>query len=405
MIKDYQNIISAACDRFNNSISQLDIISWLENFESHDWKKALIVLNSFEYYSTKDIIREFDFGLNCIIDDLKPNEKIFLIPIGKIGKSGMAMIYYLKKTPSFNNPNVSLLEYNDFSRLPENCKLVLVDDFSGTGGTIINYYDEIKSNLPQSHYPIALTIAFMEKAKAILKKKGIHILGNERIPAFSTRGSVFGYYPKMKAIRNFCFEYGDKLYPEVKYKKRETRQHPLGFSNSQSLIGFEHSIPNNTLSIIWADVKLKGTEKRWNPLFPRRGALISNRAKEFKQNQRYWASIIYKLGIKDDLFPVAEKYSKQTIQLLSIIYLKKKHKNVAYACQMLGINLKDYEIIIKEGQKKDLFDLDEELTEQAINIYDQIKKKVKFQKSNFINPELVIEEDMLYIPKSFRGNS
>lgn len=405
MIKEYQNIINAACDRFNNAVSQLDIVSWLENFDSSDWKKALIVLNNFEYYSTKDIIREFDFGLKNIIEGLKSKEKLYLVPIGKIGKSGMAMIYYLKKTSSFNNPNVSILKNNDFSKLTGNCKIVLVDDFSGTGGTILDYYEIIKPSLPKNCTPIALTVAFMERAQTNLKKNGIEIIGNRRMPAFSTRGSVFGYYPKMKAIRDFCFKYGDTLYPEERYKNKKTKQHPLGFLNSQALICFEHSIPNNTLSIIWADVKIKETDKRWYPLFPRRGNLIIGRAKEFKQNQRYWASIIYKLGINDEFFSSDEKYSKQTIQFLSIIYLKKKQKNVVYICQILGINLKDYEYIIKEGQKRNLFDSEEELTEQASNIYEQIKKRIKFQKSSFIKPELVLEEDMLYIPKSFRGSS
>jgi hypothetical protein len=405
VIKDYQNIIDSVCDRFNNSITQIDIVSWLENFEKHDWTKALIVLNTFEYYSTKDIIRQFDIGLMAIIEELKAGEKIVLIPIGKLGKSGMAMIYYLKKATYFGNKRVKLMENNDFAAFTDNCKVVLVDDFSGTGGTIIEFYHEIKEKLPQKHTVIALTVVFMENAELALQKENIGIKGNKRIAAFSSRGSVFGYYPKMKAMRNFCFEYGDKLYSREKYINKKTLQHPLGFSNSQALIGFEHSIPNNTLPIIWADKKVDGKDINWNPLFPRRGGLIIERAKEFKQNQKYWASIVFKLGLHENLFSDDERYDKLTLQLISIIYLKRRHKSVLYICQSLSINLQDYELIIKEGQKKELFDINEELTEHAINIFEQIKKRIKFQKNTFIKPELVIEEDMLYIPKIFRGGS
>lgn len=405
MIKEYQNIIDAACDRFNNALSQLDIVAWLENFNRSEWKKALVVLNSFEYFSTKDIIKEFDFGLQEVIKGTKSGEKIYLIPIGLIGKSGMAMIYYLKKTPSFNNPMISLLKNDDFSKLKNKCKIIFVDDFSGTGGTILKFYKKIKFSLPKIHTPIALTVAYMVKAKEALEKINIKIIGNERIPAFSQRGSVFGYYPKMKSIRNFCFEYGNKLYHEKDYKNGKTEQHPLGFLNTQALIGFEHSIPNNTLPIIWADVKVNGTDRFWNPLFPRRGKLIVKRAKQIKQTQRYWISIIYKLGLENTLFEPGEKYDSLTIQLLSMIYLKRKQKNPIYICQTLGLNITEYELIIQEAQKRNLLNSEEDITEQAKSVLEQVRKKIKFVKNSNTNSELIIEEDMLYIPKVFRGTS
>lgn len=419
MIRDYQEIVNIISDRFNNSLSQLDIITWLENFEKTDWKKALTVLNNFEYYSTKDIIKEYENGLKNIIDSGNFDENIFLIPVGNLrkrenkqevyyfGKSGAAMVYYLKKTPSFNNNSkkLKLLEEDKLAELPENAKIVMVDDFSGTGGTILEYYQGIKTKLPEKHTAIALTIAFMEKAEEVLNKSNIQIIGNKRRPSFSERGSVFGYYPKMKAIRDFCFKYGDNLYPLENYTKNITKHHPLGFLNTQALIGFEHSIPNNTLSIIWADCKNKSNGVSWNPLFPRRGNLVIERSKEFKQNQGYWVSIAYKLGLNNGLFSAEEKYQTQTIQLISILYLKRKQKSDLSISQMLGININEYNTIISIGKEKNLLDNNEELTEQAVSIIEQIRKKIKFQRNNQIINQLKIEEDMVYVPKIFRGSS
>lgn len=419
MIRDYQEIINTISDRFNNSLSQLDIIIWLENFEIIDWKKALTVLNNFEYYSTKDIIKEYENGLKDIIDAETSEENIFLIPVGNLrkredqrevyyfGKSGAAMVYYLKKTPSFssNTKKLKLIEEDKLSELPENAKIVMVDDFSGTGGTILEYYKSIKTKLPAKHTAIVLTIAFMEKAEEVLKKSNILIKGNKRHPAFSERGSVFGYYPKMKAMRDFCFKYGNKLYPLENYNKNKTKQHPLGFQNSQALIGFEHSIPNNTLSIIWADCKNKSNGVSWNPLFPRRGNLVIERSKDFKQNQSYWVSIAYKLGLNNGLFNEEEKYHTQTIQLISILHLKRKQKSDLLISQILGINMNEYNSIISIGKEKKLFDHNEDLTEQAINIIEQIRKKIKFQHDNQIINQLKIEEDIVYVPKIFRGSS
>lgn len=419
MIRDYQEIINTISDRFNNSLSQLDIITWLENFEIIDWKKALTILNNFEYYSTKDIIKEYENGLKDIIDTEPSEENIFLIPVGNLrkrenqkevyyfGKSGAAMVYYLKKTPSFssNTKKLKLIEEDKLSELPDNAKIVMVDDFSGTGGTILEYYESIKTKLPEKHTAIVLTIAFMEKAEEVLKKSNIQIKGNKRHPAFSERGSVFGYYPKMKAMRDFCFKYGNNLYPLENYNKNITKQHPLGFQNSQALIGFEHSIPNNTLSIIWADCKNKSSGVSWNPLFPRRGNLVIERSKDFKQNQSYWVSIAYKLGLNNGLFIEEEKYHTQTIQLISILHLKRKQKSDLLISQILGININEYNSIISIGKEKKLFDNNEDLTEQAINIIEQIRKKIKFQHDNQIINQLKIEEDIVYVPKIFRGSS
>lgn len=419
MIRDYQEVINIISDRFNNSLSQLDIITWLENFEKTDWRKALTILNNFEYYSTKDIIKEYENGLKEIIAASTSDETIFLIPVGNLrqqkdkkevyyfGKSGAAMVYYLKKTPSFsiNAKKLVLIDEVKLAELPENAKVVMVDDFSGTGGTILDYYQNIKDELPETHTAIALTVAFMEKAEEILNESNIQIIGNKRRPAFSERGSVFGYYPKMKAIRDFCFKYGNYLYPLDNYNKNITKQHPLGFLNTQALIGFEHSIPNNTLSIIWADCKNKSNGLSWNPLFPRRGNLVIERSKDFKQNQSYWVSIAYKLGLNNGLFNDEEKYQPQTIQLISILHLKRKQKSDLSISQMLGININEYNSIIDIGKKKNLLDSNEDLTEQAVNIIEQIRKKIKFKNTNQIINQLKIEEDILYVPKIFRGSS
>jgi hypothetical protein len=419
MIQDYQEIINTISDRFNNSLSQLDIITWLENFEIIDWKKALTVLNNFEYYSTKDIIKEYENGLKEIIDAEPSEENIFLIPVGNLlkrenqkevcyfGKSGAAMVYYLKKTPSFssNTKKLKLIEEDKLSELPENAKIVMVDDFSGTGGTILEYYESIKTKLPEKHTAIVLTIAFMEKAEEVLKKSNIQIKGNKRHSAFSERGSVFGYYPKMKAMRDFCFKYGNNLYPLENYVKNITKHHPLGFQNSQALIAFEHSIPNNTLTIIWANCKNKSNGVSWNPLFPRRGNLVIERSKDFKQNQSYWVSIAYKLGLNNGLFNEEEKYHTQTIQLISILHLKRKQKSDLLISQILGININEYNSIISIGKEKKLFDNNEDLTEQAINIIEQIRKKIKFQHDNQVINQLKIEEDIVYVPKIFRESS
>jgi hypothetical protein len=408
MFSDYQDIIDVLCDKFQNIISQIDIMKWLKNFEESDWKKALTVLTHFEYFSINDIIREYSCGLKRITQEKNyANKKFYLVPVGKQGKSGNAMLYFLKKSiiPNLNTLIVDNIEKYTISNKSENSLdfvIVLVDDFSGTGNTIKKFYKEFISPQLKNCPIVALTVAYMEKAQNLLKKEGIQIYGNKRKPAFSQRGSVFGYPPRMTIMRSFCFEYGDKLYSKSNYDKGKDRNHPLGFMNSQSLIGFEHSIPNNTLPIIWADKKRNDTNQKWWPLFPRKGDLIVERSKKRNQEQRRWASMA---NLIPDITKEYKKiYEKNFIQLLTTIRLKQKHKNVISICQELGINLDEYDDIIKRGVEKGFFNEKGNLTEYATNICKDISRKNRFIE-NKIRRDMVIGEDLLYIPKTFRGSS
>lgn len=115
-------------------------------------------------------------------------------------------------------------------------------------------------------------------------------------------------------------------------------------------------------------------------------------------------NLVFKLGLNETLFEIKDKYNSDTIQLISMIYLKKKQKNPLAICQILGLSLFEYDSIIEKGIIKNLFDSDANLTEQAIRIFDEIQKKSRFQKE-IINDKLMIQEDILYVPKKFRGSS
>ena len=112
---------------------------------------------------------------------------------------------------------------------------------------------------------------------------------------------------------------------------------------------------------------------------------------------------MFKLGLNRGLFDWEEKYDKATMQLVSIIFLKKRHRSPLSICQKLGLNIDSYNAIIEQGQAKNLFDADEKLTDLAISIFDERQKKSRFQKNN-ITEAFMIKEEIIYLPKKFRGN-
>ncbi len=404
MISNYENIINAICDKFHNHIAPLKVVNWLQNFDKPDWKKALIVLNALEYFTTNDIIKEFDTYLSICLKDIDNKNPIYVLPVGIAGKSGLAMIYYMRKTAVFIDNKITIISTNSLLQLNEGDNLILVDDFSGSGETITNFINIIQGELPKSLAISVVTIAYLKKARLHLEKQNIQIYGNERFSAFQKRGSVFGYLPKMKVIREFCFKYGDLLYPEKKYRDNKTKLHPLGYANSQALIAFEHAVPNNSLSIIWADKKRSDSNENWQPIFPRRTQSHIKEANDFKKTSAYWISLLYKLGLESNFNLTPEKYSNYNISVLSVLLLKRKRKNAIYICQYLGLNLIEYEAIVKEGIKSKVLNEDGNLSDSAQTVIEQVRKKIQFEKEKYIKPELVIEEDMLYLPKIFLGN-
>lgn len=406
-MKEYEKIFDVICNKFEKKISTLDIISWLHNFEKKDWDKALNLLINFEYYTINQVIKEYDNQLELIKKSITDKKKIYLNSVGKIGKSGASMIYFAKKTKFFINNKCKIIDNSEFEKLTSDDILILIDDFSGSGNTISTYYENIKTLIPSGINVFVLTVAFTSKSKNHLEKINIPIFGNIRFPSFQKRGSIFGYPPKAIAMREFAFKYGNLLFDLKNYENKITKLHPLGYDNSQCLIGFEHSIPNNTLPIIWAEKEynINGENRIWQPIFPRFGELTPNELLKIKKENAIWNSIVYKLNIASEILNPNNKFNKNDLQIISIINLKRKKKNALNICQVLGINFDEYEQLIDKAKTIELINSENDLTEKALKIYSEILKSTKVK--NKINPlqQILIEEDLLYLPNKFQGSS
>ncbi|MFZ0595925.1 MAG: hypothetical protein WAM46_03000, partial [Flavobacterium sp.] len=112
-----------------------------------------------------------------------------------------------------------------------------------------------------------------------------------------------------------------------------------------------------------------------------------------------------KLNIGNDILNTDNKFNKNDLQIISLINLKSKKKNDLNICQVLGININEYEQLIEKAKDLELINLENNLTEKALKIYSEILKSAKVKSK--INPlqQIFIEEDFLYLPKWFQGSS
>jgi hypothetical protein len=156
------------------------------------------------------------------------------------------------------------------SHLDSDPIIVIVDDFSGTGNTIVKglskvwgnenkYFSKLASEgrvvlILQSALPTA--VERIKHEYPDIKLRTIHVF-DESVMAFKPPEGIFSDVAEFNFAKEVMTQIGRQL----------TSQAPLGYGDMAALICFHNTIPNNTLPIFWSNGKVNG--KQWKPLFPR----------------------------------------------------------------------------------------------------------------------------------------
>ena len=148
-------------------------------------------------------------------------------------------------------------------------RLVLIDDFIGTGGTVVR---ELEANLDTLRKAndrdirvVVLAVVGFDQGhteiKEFIRRERLDAevyfcdqLGDE-YKAFSDRSRVLQDPADRERAREAAERKGVTLFPE----------HPLGYLESQALVVFSDHCPNNSLPILWSN------RNGWPALFPRLG--------------------------------------------------------------------------------------------------------------------------------------
>lgn len=396
--------------RFKYYVTEIQILNWILNFERKDFKKALELLKYVNHYDDREIIEGYDYCFKKVLNQVSNSKKIIVIPSGEFGKSGTAMIYYFRKTQLYENNENRFILLSHHKQLKGHLKkdfdIVLLDDYFGSGNSVIKFYNHAigqqLSKMKQTPSIFLVSIVAQINAKVMLENNINNCKVesfNEMDRAFSKKSSPFGKREKMIEIRDFCYEYGSRLY----------RDHPLGYGNSQALVSFSYGAPNNTVPVLWSSTK------EWTPLFPRFFEDKVRVSREFRKESARILSILKIMGeTSNTLFNSSKQHNKLSsykintfnkidFQLFCIIRLKKMKRPKHIICQILGINTADYDTILNEAEERKLVDLNGNLTSFAEGIYYEINRKIReYHLSIFKNNS---RENCLYVPTSFRGLS
>ena len=194
--------------------------------------------------------------------ELFKSDNVYITSFGEIGKSGGKIIYEFKH--ALKEISGKIIEPWKIPQLPENSKIIFIDDLIGTGRQSTKYIlEKLYQILNPSHKAYLLCLCATPEGKnKVESESGFEIICNELL----SEGSHQYYSEKCK-----IFTEDEKLSLKTindTLSSSTTKKYDKGL-----LIAFYYSVPNNTMPIIWKDnypyLNNRGEQKKWFALMPR----------------------------------------------------------------------------------------------------------------------------------------
>lgn len=403
--KRIENIVSV---RFYNQITPYDVIRWLFNFDDEDVELAVQLLEHVVFLRDDDVKgRLYEQVMKLPKDRTK-----HIVPLGKPGKSGAAISYWIHglmkrndlQSMNFHSSVEAFISYrNSVAWETLNDVVVYVDDFIGSGGSVVEALSldkkrvrpEVLSDAYSGRLYVVAAIVMDNGYSKITKDiSGAVILGDSHCKGFDPHKKIFGSYFKTKAVRKMCYKYGEQLYKGC----------PLGYKNTQSLVLMQHSSPNNTVPVLWSDNQYQG--RFWIPLVPRNNLLKIKRAYTDRTSVNRWLSCLNKIFVgRSESVDFGLLFTKSNFNLVFILICLIRRKSEAFIYNAMGISFVEMERLWQEGMDKGIWDSKHNPTSLALNEYKDAMKRYKILRDEGRQEFSLIldEKDNIYIPETFRG--
>lgn len=224
----------------------------LSNMDNSHQDFMIGLSQNFEHITVKDYLHNLLKPLRKLREDAGKDNLVFVTctPKKDVGcvKSSAAVLYQIKGTTIRQYINLHPYYVADniktaFSDNMQNCRVVLVDDFVGTGETAmgaVDFVHELCPGLTDNSKIVVLCIIAMKDGVELLKSKGIstycHHIRQKGI------SEELGEQERIAALKNMT-----EIEANLKRLKGDCR---FGYKKSEALICMERC-PNNTFPIYW----------------------------------------------------------------------------------------------------------------------------------------------------------
>lgn len=403
--KRIEDIVSV---RFYNQITPYDVIRWLFNFDDVDVELAVQLLEHVVFLRDDDVKGRLYEQILKLPDETRKH----IVPLGKPGKSGAAVSYWIHglmkrnelRKMRFHSSIEEFISYrNSVAWETLNDVVIYVDDFIGSGGSVVealsldekNVRPEVLSDACSGRLYVVAAIVMDNGYSKITKDiSGAVILGDSHCKGFDPHKKVFGSYFKTKEVREMCYKYGEQLYKGC----------PLGYENTQSLVLMQHSAPNNTVPVLWSDNQYQG--RNWIPLVPRNNLLKIERAYTDRTSVYKWLSCLKKIFVgESEYVDFGLLFTKSNFNLVFILICLIRRRSEAFIYNAMGISYMEMERLWQEGMDKGIWDSKHNPTSLALNEYNEAVKRYKILRDEGKQEfnRILDEKFNIYIPETFRG--
>ncbi|WP_157456207.1 hypothetical protein [Carnobacterium maltaromaticum] len=287
-------------------------------------------ISNYKYYSRETVEHIFQKFHHDFLSQVVNMQKTIFCNISnvealtKYNSSNFFLSKYLEVNSLDNSKGFDI--YQELLTKPKSKRIkkvetiVFIDDFSGSGNTIITYFQKLLPLLKDKKIVIYCIHIMEEAEQNILRFAEENISSNKIYLKYSCKSTkILKGSPELReVIRNFEKE-------DVK------SSFPLGYDESEALVTFYRNSPNNTISSYWSHF-----EGYWSALFPRKQAEFDflrhqNDLKNIKYNLSVLKIKNYEIKVVVTLVYLNEfKASSESFELRNILMYNRKQLQVHY---------------------------------------------------------------------------
>ncbi|EGO9008663.1 TPA: hypothetical protein OMH09_002446 [Enterococcus faecalis] len=287
-------------------------------------------ISNYRYYSRETVEHIFQKFHHDFLSQVVNMQKTIFCNISnvenltKYNSSNFFLSKYLEVNSLDNSKGFDI--YQELLAKPESKRIrkvetiVFIDDFSGSGNTIIAYFKKLLPFLKDKKIVIYCIHIMEDAEKNILRFVEENKGSNAIYLKYSCKSKkILNSSPELrKVIRDF-------------EKNDLSSSFPLGYDESEALVTFYRNSPNNTISSYWNHF-----EGYWSALFPRKQAEFDflSHQKDLK-NIKYNLSILkiknYEIKVVVTLVYLNEyKATSESFELRNILMYNKRQLRVHY---------------------------------------------------------------------------
>lgn len=231
------------------------IAEWISLFGEEDQSLIVELLGSFQYYTEKRI-GEKVVELFRVFREKHPyalNTAVYCKPVKELGTSFSSVFFtsFWLKNHLCDYAEENIIGLISEGVIPSN--LVVVDDYSGSGHTLIktvNKLLETNQGITESNIFLLVFLITDDAEQAILQYANetglnINVVFLEKTSNAFMKGYVFDE-KQVDVKRDQYIELYDRFSLKPEYR--------LGFLDVASLVAFYYNTPNNTLGLFWQDL-------------------------------------------------------------------------------------------------------------------------------------------------------